>query len=70
MQVLICFFQGLVDVLENNEVLRCINLETNYLSGEFFAKLFRAMLKFQQIEEIKAVNQVRPQMNASMVLTM
>lgn len=33
-------------------------METNYLSGDFFAKLFRAALKTQSIEEIKAVNQV------------
>lgn len=32
--------------------------ETNYLSGEFFARLFQAALKNQTLEEIKAVNQV------------
>lgn len=32
-------------------------METNYLSGEFFARLFQAMLKNQTLEEVKAVNQ-------------
>uniref|UniRef100_A0A0K0ETK1 Tropomodulin n=1 Tax=Strongyloides stercoralis TaxID=6248 RepID=A0A0K0ETK1_STRER len=47
----------LINVVENNTSLKCINLETNYLSGEFFAKLFQAALVHETIEEIKAVNQ-------------
>uniref|UniRef100_A0A0M3J7X7 Leucine-rich repeat domain-containing protein n=1 Tax=Anisakis simplex TaxID=6269 RepID=A0A0M3J7X7_ANISI len=47
----------LIDVVENNETLKSINLETNYLSGDFFAKLFKAALKNQTLEEVKAVNQ-------------
>lgn len=49
----------LCDILEENDTLRVLNVETNYLSGEFFAKLLRAALKFQSLEELKAVNQVR-----------
>ncbi|KAI1720812.1 tropomodulin [Ditylenchus destructor] len=47
----------LIDVMENNDTLRAINVETNYLSGDFFAKLFRAALRYQSLEEVKAVNQ-------------
>lgn len=43
--------------MEANESLRVLNLETNYLSGEFFARLFQAALKNQTLEEVKAVNQ-------------
>jgi hypothetical protein len=50
--------QPLIDVVEHNTTLRCINLETNYLSGDFFAKLFKAALANQSLEEVKAVNQV------------
>ncbi|KAI6189982.1 hypothetical protein M3Y97_00067400 [Aphelenchoides bicaudatus] len=49
--------EPLIDILEANESLRVLNLETNYLSGEFFAKLFQAALKNQTLEEVKAVNQ-------------
>lgn len=45
-------------MLEINETLRSVNLETNYLSGTFFSKLFDAALKNQTLEEVKAVNQV------------
>uniref|UniRef100_A0A0K0DLP2 Tropomodulin n=1 Tax=Angiostrongylus cantonensis TaxID=6313 RepID=A0A0K0DLP2_ANGCA len=34
----------LLTVIEMNTALRKLNLETNYLSGDFFAKLFRAAL--------------------------
>ncbi|KAI1719338.1 tropomodulin [Ditylenchus destructor] len=47
----------LIDVMENNDTIRAINVETNYLSGDFFAKLFRAALRYQSLEEVKAVNQ-------------
>uniref|UniRef100_A0A0K0FKB0 FI20012p1 (inferred by orthology to a D. melanogaster protein) n=1 Tax=Strongyloides venezuelensis TaxID=75913 RepID=A0A0K0FKB0_STRVS len=47
----------LINVVENNTSLKCINLETNYLSGEFFTKLFQAALVHETLEEIKAVNQ-------------
>ncbi|KAL3068109.1 hypothetical protein niasHT_038099 [Heterodera trifolii] len=49
--------QPLIDILEHNTTLRCINLETNYLSGDFFARLFKAALTNQTLEEVKAVNQ-------------
>ncbi|KAI6227497.1 hypothetical protein M3Y99_01247400 [Aphelenchoides fujianensis] len=49
--------EPLIRVLELNESLRVLNLETNYLSGEFFARLFEAALKNQTLEEVKAVNQ-------------
>ncbi|XGW03643.1 hypothetical protein V3C99_015094 [Haemonchus contortus] len=47
----------LLPVIEVNTALRKLNLETNYLSGDFFAKLFRAALVNQTLEEVKAVNQ-------------
>ncbi|VDO95826.1 unnamed protein product [Heligmosomoides polygyrus] len=47
----------LLPVIEMNKALRKLNLETNYLSGDFFAKLFRAALVNQTLEEVKAVNQ-------------
>ncbi|PIO55368.1 hypothetical protein TELCIR_23246, partial [Teladorsagia circumcincta] len=47
----------LLPVIEMNTALRKLNLETNYLSGDFFAKLFRAALVNQTLEEVKAVNQ-------------
>ncbi|KJH49967.1 Tropomodulin [Dictyocaulus viviparus] len=47
----------LLTVIEMNTALRKLNLETNYLSGDFFAKLFRAALVNQTLEEVKAVNQ-------------
>ncbi|KAI3421985.1 hypothetical protein GPALN_012522 [Globodera pallida] len=49
--------QPLIDILEHNSTLRCVNLETNYLSGDFFARLFKAALTNQSLEEVKAVNQ-------------
>uniref|UniRef100_A0A914HJ92 Tropomodulin n=1 Tax=Globodera rostochiensis TaxID=31243 RepID=A0A914HJ92_GLORO len=49
--------QPLIDILEHNSTLRCVNLETNYLSGDFFARLFKAALTNQTLEEVKAVNQ-------------
>ncbi|CAD6187043.1 unnamed protein product [Caenorhabditis auriculariae] len=47
----------LVTVIEMNQTLKKVNLETNYLSGEFFSKLFKATLSNETLEEIKAVNQ-------------
>uniref|UniRef100_A0A914DE82 Tropomodulin n=1 Tax=Acrobeloides nanus TaxID=290746 RepID=A0A914DE82_9BILA len=47
----------LISILEINETLRSINLETNYLTGDFFSKLFQSALKNQTLEEVKAVNQ-------------
>uniref|UniRef100_A0A8R1HYQ3 Uncharacterized protein n=1 Tax=Caenorhabditis japonica TaxID=281687 RepID=A0A8R1HYQ3_CAEJA len=47
----------LVTVIEMNQAIKKVNLETNYLSGEFFAKLFNAALANESVEEIKAVNQ-------------
>ncbi|CAB3398155.1 unnamed protein product [Caenorhabditis bovis] len=47
----------LVTVIEMNQAIKKVNLETNYLSGEFFAKLFKAALVNETVEEIKAVNQ-------------
>ncbi|TKR86491.1 hypothetical protein L596_011075 [Steinernema carpocapsae] len=49
--------EPLIDVIENNVTLRSINLETNYLSAQFFSRLFQAALKNQSLEEVKAVNQ-------------
>jgi tropomodulin len=53
-----CLLQPLIEAVENNETLRVINLETNYISGDFFSRLFKAALKNQTLEEVKAVNQV------------
>ncbi|VDK51579.1 unnamed protein product [Cylicostephanus goldi] len=47
----------LITVVEMNKALKKLNLETNYLSGDFFAKLFKAALVNETLEEIKAVNQ-------------
>ncbi|EGT35143.1 hypothetical protein CAEBREN_31815, partial [Caenorhabditis brenneri] len=47
----------LVTVIEMNQAIKKVNLETNYLSGDFFAKLFKAALVNESVEEIKAVNQ-------------
>ncbi|CAI5450830.1 unnamed protein product [Caenorhabditis angaria] len=47
----------LVTVIEMNQAIKKVNLETNYLSGEFFSKLFKAALTNETVEEIKAVNQ-------------
>ncbi|RCN51960.1 Tropomodulin [Ancylostoma caninum] len=47
----------LITVVEMNTALKKLNLETNYLSGDFFAKLFKAALVNQTLEEVKAVNQ-------------
>uniref|UniRef100_A0A915P1I5 Uncharacterized protein n=1 Tax=Meloidogyne floridensis TaxID=298350 RepID=A0A915P1I5_9BILA len=49
--------EPLIEVIKQNTNLRCLNLETNYLSGDFFSKLFKAALNNQSLEEIKAVNQ-------------
>jgi hypothetical protein len=48
---------NVIDVVEHNESLKHINVETNYLSGDFFAKLFQAALNNETLEEVKAVNQ-------------
>ncbi|ULT86119.1 hypothetical protein L3Y34_006065 [Caenorhabditis briggsae] len=47
----------LVTVIEMNQAIKKVNLETNYLSGDFFSKLFKAALVNESVEEIKAVNQ-------------
>uniref|UniRef100_A0A1I8ECS4 Tropomodulin n=1 Tax=Wuchereria bancrofti TaxID=6293 RepID=A0A1I8ECS4_WUCBA len=49
--------QPIFDVVASNTTLKSINLETNYLSGDFFARLFKAALVNQTLEEVKAVNQ-------------
>ncbi len=45
-------------MLEANKSIIYLNLETNYLSGEFMARLFEASLVNQVLQEIKCVNQV------------
>uniref|UniRef100_A0AC35UEB9 Tropomodulin n=1 Tax=Rhabditophanes sp. KR3021 TaxID=114890 RepID=A0AC35UEB9_9BILA len=47
----------LITLVEHNTSLKSINLETNYLSGEFFQRLFEAALVHETLEEIKCVNQ-------------
>ncbi|PIO77004.1 hypothetical protein TELCIR_00894 [Teladorsagia circumcincta] len=47
----------LMPVLEINTGLKKLNLETNYLSGDFFIKFFQAALTNQTLEEVRAVNQ-------------
>uniref|UniRef100_A0A915PS45 Tropomodulin n=1 Tax=Setaria digitata TaxID=48799 RepID=A0A915PS45_9BILA len=49
--------EPIFDVIASNKTLKSINLETNYLSGDFFARLFKAALVNQTLEEVKAVNQ-------------
>jgi hypothetical protein len=50
--------QPLIQMLESNKSIIYLNLETNYLSGEFMARLFEASLVNQVLQEIKCVNQV------------
>ncbi|CAJ0937265.1 unnamed protein product, partial [Mesorhabditis belari] len=47
----------LVEALKLNQNLKHLNLETNYLSGDFFCGLFEAAAENETLEEIKAVNQ-------------
>ncbi|KRZ54457.1 Tropomodulin [Trichinella nativa] len=49
--------EPILEVLETNSTLKSLNLETNFLSGDFLAKLFHAALKLQTLEEVKIVNQ-------------
>lgn len=53
-------------MLEANKTLEFLNLETNFLSGDFLAKFFKAALKNQTLREVKCVNQVKLQ-NAKLV---
>lgn len=55
-----CLFQPLLEVLRENETLVHLNLETNYLSGEFLVKLFEALLETQTLMELKLYNQASP----------
>uniref|UniRef100_A0A914Y2F7 Tropomodulin n=1 Tax=Panagrolaimus superbus TaxID=310955 RepID=A0A914Y2F7_9BILA len=48
---------NVIEIVEASESLKHINVETNYLSGDFFAKLFQAALNTETLEEVKAVNQ-------------
>jgi len=47
----------LVEALQSNTSLQVLNLETNFLSGEFLKSLFQALLKNQTVEEVRATNQ-------------
>ncbi|KAK6050910.1 hypothetical protein COOONC_11585, partial [Cooperia oncophora] len=47
----------LMPVLEINRGLKKLNIETNYLSGDFFIKFFQAALTNETLEEVRAVNQ-------------
>ncbi|VDP44190.1 unnamed protein product [Soboliphyme baturini] len=49
--------EPLLDALETNTSLKSLNIETNYITGDMLAKLFRAALKTQTLEIVKAVNQ-------------
>uniref|UniRef100_A0A5S6Q1A5 E3 ubiquitin-protein ligase n=1 Tax=Trichuris muris TaxID=70415 RepID=A0A5S6Q1A5_TRIMR len=49
--------EPLLEVLECNKTLRTLNLETNFLTGDFLVRLFKAALKNQTLEEVKVVNQ-------------
>lgn len=51
--------KGLVNVVEENESLKNLNVESNFLSGELLAQLIRATLKNQTLVELHAENQVR-----------
>lgn len=52
--------EPLLEVIENNQTLKAINLETNFLSGQFLARIFESAKKNETLEEIKAVNQNAP----------
>lgn len=49
--------EPLIEVLETNSTLESVNLETNYLSGDTLARILKAALKLQTLQEFKAVNQ-------------
>ncbi|CDW56258.1 hypothetical protein TTRE_0000453301 [Trichuris trichiura] len=49
--------EPLLEVLECNKTLKTLNLETNFLTGDFLVRLFKAALKNQTLEEVKVVNQ-------------
>ncbi|KRZ25972.1 Tropomodulin, partial [Trichinella pseudospiralis] len=49
--------EPLLEALRQNTSLEVLNLETNYLSGEFLTRLFQALLEKQTLTVVKAVNQ-------------
>ena len=49
--------EPLLPALEANTGLRKLNVETNFLSGEFLARLFQALLPQQSLAEVRAANQ-------------
>lgn len=51
-------FQPLIDMIGRNISLTTLNVETNYLTGDFMARLFAETLKTQTLTEVRASNQV------------
>jgi len=55
---MIKFVQAFLEILESNKALEALNLETNFLTGEFLVRLFTAAQQCPTLYEIKCVNQV------------
>lgn len=45
-------------MIEQNDTLENLNVESNFLSGEFLSKLIKSLLKNQKVTEFHAENQV------------
>lgn len=45
--------------MEQNESVTVLNVESNFLSGEFLSKLMKSLLKNQTVVELHAENQVQ-----------
>lgn len=48
----------MLEVLETNPHLETLNIETNFLNGDFLVRFFQSCLKLQTLRDVKAVNQV------------
>ena len=53
------FFQALAEGLKDNKTLKCLNLESNYVSGEGLKAILDAVNKPQTLTELRVANQVR-----------
>lgn len=49
----------LAQVLEKNNTLRVVNVETNFISPTGIVQLVKSLLKTKSVEEFRAANQVK-----------
>jgi len=49
--------EALLDMIGQNASLTTLNVETNYLTGDFLARLFAEALRNQSLTEVRASNQ-------------